>query len=962
MDIEENWGCIGYLLLIIIICGLIQDSKSTCIIIGILLATLIIIALISALSTKHLMKKFMHKKNTYPHAYSFFIKEARIFKPENLFSNQDIKKILSFPKAEWEKREKIEVERIQREKQVLAEYDMIKANYSDGLTCWEKEYPFANKSTVINNITEIIDFDRRQKEFLSTEEWEKAQISFNKLCRSKKSITPHFDCYLYNMNFQKIDYKGDTIQGEYRICQFFFSSFCTATDLDYTHFRQTQENNINIEKHKKGKMKSPSYISIEISNFIKSLGIPVQVIAFGAEFDENLQVQFLTFDLAMLGFQSCALHHIDELSSNYVVIIDGVTTQDLFVERCESVIQKFKHQKPCVVYISLMKEVSREEMQELIDKKNIEVQQQKQIKDDINSISNALKSADIETAKAKLKKIKDFAKSKRVDKELFDVINKAEEKIKNDYSIGIIDSFEIQHVNYLIPPTTQDKNNWKYPVIKYPENGCIVFPYRRKAIARRGFSEAKFQNYLQEIFKGCDLLILGDCNILPAEDNRPFEPDIAIICKTYPSIRIDIEIDEPYAALTRKPIHYIGCGDDFRDALLNNIGWIVIRFTEYQIFFNPKECATLIAQVLHHIQPSMILPVDCLSYSTPKEIERWTEIEAKIMASENIREKYLHHEFGVVDNEELEIADIKQTEKEKICLQRMKPLMLETYHEKRNNKLEESTFHERDIHIQFYPQEHIYLYNGIEQFIPVSSVISCFFKPFDSYYWSEYKANQQNVPQGQILEEWDAKGAYSREVGTFMHQQIENYYKGLPYQQEFPFKYNGKYIHLNEQINLEIEYGQFVEFLKNHKFKPFRTEWAIYDEKLKIAGTIDMIHKRGNFFDIYDWKRSHHIVDIFGNPITTNSFGEKGLGELNQIEDTPYWHYCIQQNLYRYILENNYNIKVEKMYLVVFCNDTIKYRKLEVPRMDKVLDSIVKACKNGVIKKRLILLQGDNLS
>lgn len=33
------------------------------------------------------------------------------------------------------------------------------------------------------------------------------------------------------------------------------------------------------------------------------------------------------------------------------------------------------------------------------------------------------------------------------------------------------------------------------------------------------------------------------------------------------------------------------------------------------------------------------------------------------MASENTREKYLNHEFGIVDNEKLEIADITQTEK-----------------------------------------------------------------------------------------------------------------------------------------------------------------------------------------------------------------------------------------------------------------------------------------------------------
>lgn len=961
MDSEKKWGCIGYALLALIIWGLTQGFKVVCIIIGILIAILIAFIFISNLSTKRLIKKFKHQKDIYPNAYSFFRKELRIFQSENNLTKQDINKFLSFPKVEWEKREKLELERIQREKQVSTEYNMIKANYSDGLTCWQKEHPSANKSIIISNITEIIDFDRRQKEFLSTEEWEKAQIAFSKLCRSKKSTTPHSGCYFYNMNFQKTDYKGNIIQGEYRIWQFFFSSFCTATDLDYTHFKQTQENNINIDKYKEGKINTPSYINIEISNFIKSLGVPVQVIAYGAEFDENLQVQFLTLDLAVLGFQSCALHHIDELSSNYVVIIDGVTTQDLFVKRCESVIQKFKHQKPCIVYISLMKEFSREEMQKLIDKKNIEVQQQKQIKDEINSISNALKSADIETAKEKVKKVKDFALSKSVDKELIDVICKTEKKIESDYAVGVVDDFDVQYVDYLMPSVVQDKSNWKYPVTKYPEDGCIVFPYRRKAIARRGFSEAKFQNYLQDTFRGCDLLILGDCNILPVEDNRPFEPDIAIICKKHPSIRIDIEIDEPYAAFTRKPIHYIGCGDDFRDALLNNIGWIVIRFTEYQVFFNPKGCAAFIAQVLHYIQPSMVLPIDFLSCSTPKEIERWTEIEAKVMASENTREKYLNHEFGIVDNEKLEIADITQTEKERVCAKRMKPLVFSS-NRKVNYKIGEPVFCEKDVHIQFYPQEHIYLYDGQEQFIPVSSVISCFFKPFDSYYWSEYKANQRNISQGQILEEWDSKGACSRDVGTFMHQQIENYYKGLPYQQEFSFKYDGKYVHIEEQISLELEYMQFIEFLENHKFKPFRTEWAIYDDELKIAGTIDMIHKRGDVFDIYDWKRSHRIVDFWGKPIAVNNYGEKGLGELNQIEDTPYWHYCIQQNLYRYILERNYDIIIEKMYLVVFCDDTNEYRKLEVPRMDEVIISIVKSCKNETVKKRLITLQGENLS
>lgn len=955
MDDNKYWGCIGIVLYWLIA---FVYTESLLIIFGIILAIIVVAILVYSiheLIIRYLSRKLRIKRKKYPHAYYIFFRKVKYQGWEEDLSIKEMREILSFSKIEWEKREEIELERTLRVEQTLTEYNKIRNKYPEGFACWEKEHPSACMSETVNNLTEIRDFDSRQKEFLIAEKWEQAQNTFSKLCRSKITAMPHSGCYFYNINFQKTDYKGDTIQGEYCIWQFFFSGFCTATDLDYTHFGRIQRNNNNIEKYKEGEIDIPFYYGNEIVDFIKSLDKSVQIITV----NENTQVQMLICDLGILGFQTSYLQ-VNELSSNYVVIIDGVTTQQQFTELCESIIHRFETQKPCIVYISLMKEYSRDEMQALIDKRNLEMQQQEQIQNEIESISRALKSADIESAKEKIQEIKNFALSSKVDKELLDAINKVEEKVKNDYAIGLVDDYELQYVDYFIPSFAQDRNNWKYPVTKYPERGCVVFPYRRKIINRRGFSEVKFQNYLQNIFKECDLLILGDCNILPVENNRPFEPDIAIICKKYPSIRIDIEIDEPYAAYTRAPIHYIGYGDDFRDVMLNNIGWIVIRFTEYQVFSNPKECAALIAQILHNIQPAMILPINILSHSTPKEIERWTEIEAKVMASENIREKYLDHEFGVVDNEELEVTDIKQTEKEKLCAKSVKPLIIEHIHREKMAVADKFVVCERDNKIQFLPQEHIYLYNGQEQFVPVSSVISCFFKPFDSYYWSAYKANQQKVSQGQILEEWNAKGACSREVGTFMHQQIENFYKGLIYQQEYTFKYSGKYVHIEEEITLEVEYMQFQNFLKSHNFRPFRIEWAIYDEELRIAGTIDMIHKRGDVFDIYDWKRSHRITDIYGRPITENNYGDKGLGELNNIDDTPYWHYCIQQNLYRYILEKKYNMKVEKMYMIVFGDDIIEYRKLEIPYMGNTIDSIVKALREGFVKKRLLLLYGES--
>lgn len=583
------------------------------------------------------------------------------------------------------------------------------------------------------------------------------------------------------------------------------------------------------------------------------------------------------------------------------------------------------------------------------------------IRKELQFLSQATQVGNIELAEEKIKTLSEISKSPTIDKELVKIIDQTKKDFIQKYADGISDTFDVSYVDYIHPSEFVQEDNWNYAVVKFPSKETLVFPYRRRKIARRGYMEKTFQTYIENKLSGYKLLILGDCAILPAENYRPYEPDIAIVDIEHPSIRIDIEVDEPYSAIKNKPIHYIGCGDDFRDMNLNNLGWIVVRFTEYQVKSSMESCVSFITQLIHSLNPSKSLPKPLLAHNILQAQKRWTEIEAKVMASEKVREKYLNHEFGIIDSEQIEITDIKQTEKEKSCSKLVKPLMVTSCYLAKNNARITIAF-ERDKHIQFLPKEHIYLYNGQEQLIPVSSVVSCFFKPFDSLYWSEYKANQRHIPQGQVLEEWDAKGSCSRDVGTFMHQQIENYYKGLPYQQEFAFKYNGKYVQIEEQIKLEPEYLQFMEFLKNHRFNPFRTEWVIYDEVLRIAGTIDMIHKRGEVFDIYDWKRSHRIVDSWGNPITINNYGQKGVGELCLIDDTPYWHYCIQQNLYRYILEKNYGIKVEKMYLVVFCDDTDEYIKLDVPYMDATIVSIVKACKNGSVKKQLISLHGENLS
>ena len=85
----------------------------------------------------------------------------------------------------------------------------------------------------------------------------------------------------------------------------------------------------------------------------------------------------------------------------------------------------------------------------------------------------------------------------------------------------------------------------------------------------------------------------------------------------------------------------------------------------------------------------------------------------------------------------------------------------------------------------------------------------------------------------------------------------------------------------------------------------------IYDEDLLLAGSIDMVYENPDgTLMIYDWKRSKEIKK-------TDSFMKYALTEcISHIPDTNYWHYTLQLNTYKAILEEKYGKKVTEIYLV----------------------------------------------
>ena len=63
---------------------------------------------------------------------------------------------------------------------------------------------------------------------------------------------------------------------------------------------------------------------------------------------------------------------------------------------------------------------------------------------------------------------------------------------------------------------------------------------------------------------------------------------------------------------------------------------------------------------------------------------------------------------------------------------------------------------------------------------------------------------------------------------------------------------------------------------------------------------------------------------------------------LLHIPDLNYWHYSLQLNIYKMILERKYGVKVSEMYLVCLHPNHTNYQRIEVTNMSVELGSIVK--------------------
>lgn len=465
-------------------------------------------------------------------------------------------------------------------------------------------------------------------------------------------------------------------------------------------------------------------------------------------------------------------------------------------------------------------------------------------------------------------------------------------------------------------------NHYNYPVVKMPkDNAFLKLPRKGRAMGK-GYKEDNFYNAIVANFSGTDVEI--DLHLTIPYYNKPYEPDIVLIVKEL-NLYIDIEIDEPYDGYYRYPTHSFDRNentdeivkkDNTRDLFFTESGWVVIRFTERQVHLQEAECIAYIKDVLNSIVDYHFAESSsCISET------QWSYQQAVRWEKEHYREKYLNIEkFGKQISTSKIVVDVNHTEVIENNIERTKKF--------KSSNLQNNIAFEDKTHVYHHSKDE----TGNAEYISVTTLIERFF-PFDIERFIQIKSKIEEKSKKDVLAEFLKMRDEASEKGTYMHEQIENFLNGDTYDA------NSKEFEM-----FKIFYQQIV-IAKGFKF--VEAEKKVLLDEYNVAGTIDALFKKPNKEEylILDWKRSKKLI-IDGHP---KKYGHGyALSELSYLDNSSYYKYALQQNIYKYILEKEYDMRVSSMNLIVLHEKFDNFYRINLVNMDKEVSVILNSLNHKI--------------
>ena len=258
-------------------------------------------------------------------------------------------------------------------------------------------------------------------------------------------------------------------------------------------------------------------------------------------------------------------------------------------------------------------------------------------------------------------------------------------------------------------------------------------------------------------------------------------------------------------------------------------------------------------------------------------------------------------------------------------------------------KLARVNAHPRDARIEFDEPTHRYTIDGVcEGWTSCTTLIHQMFPHFDADTVIEKMMTSPKWPQNkmygktaeEIKKEWSDNGARASSLGSLLHLQCE-------------MTYNEAYEEMDKELMKTTQWEYFMNFFKKHDkdYKMFRTEFEVFSEPHKLAGSIDAVFKKSDgTYAIYDWK--------FCNKMVMENRWEKGYGPCAHLDHTNYWHYSIQLNIYRWFLQTYYDMKITELALVLISPSNDNYKKYWVNDLSDVVEEMLE-CRLQAVQKGL---------
>lgn len=222
--------------------------------------------------------------------------------------------------------------------------------------------------------------------------WRAEQNSFATKCyRLMQEKFSGWGCYFYDVPFPTADEKEASTAS---VRQVFFQSFCDDTKLDYTHYghcaqnRQTVSSFVRLESSYTDKYVRPLIDYILALDKDANGGLTVILgdsgVSNSAPFNDY-HLQYLVNEIEehlipVVQFDDIKKHFNGIPIGKVLVVVEVITDNNHLKNVCSTLFKDCYEEAPLIVYVTLLKGYSSDEMQSLIDAKKKEIEERERKK------------------------------------------------------------------------------------------------------------------------------------------------------------------------------------------------------------------------------------------------------------------------------------------------------------------------------------------------------------------------------------------------------------------------------------------------------------------------------------------------------------------------------------------------------------------------------------------------------